>query len=89
MLQPQYLDCYKMWTRVWGRCNKLQASHVQAPKREMFEQQLQMANLHFLPEPLEVSEVVRPIGLAGAEPEVGAVCEMAGWGKLEGGILEG
>lgn len=42
-----------------------------------------------LPEPLQVSDVVRPIGMASAEPEVGAICEMAGWGKLEGGILEG
>ena len=41
------------------------------------------------PEPLQVSDVVRPIGMASAEPEVGAICEMAGWGKLEGGILEG
>ena len=40
-------------------------------------------------EPLQVSDVVRPIGMASAEPEVGAICEMAGWGKLEGGILEG
>ena len=56
---------------------------------EVFWRQLQMANLHSLPDPLEVSEVVQPIGLAGAEPEVGAICEMAGWGKLEGGILQG
>ena len=48
----------------------------------------EFVNLQF-PEPLEVSDVVQPIGMASVEPEVGAICEMAGWGKLEGGILEG
>lgn len=42
-----------------------------------------------LAEPMTTSEFVNFVPMATEEPDVGETCEMAGWGKLSGGILEG